>query len=700
MKKIILILLFFTGFLQAQTYQNPTFGVITEKNNLEDNSATKVKVQDVNGKSGWVNKSVFQTTITNPVTGTGTSNYIPKWSTSSSLSNSAIYQSGTNIGIGTTSPQSAFHLADANAIYLDRYQNGDAVLKPNIFLRNFGGTFSSPTALPVNAPIGAFAMSAGYTTSSTTGQPPNIQILGYAKGTQSVSAHGGQIQMRVVRPETLFDETVLDLEADSVKLVPEDNDAITTVGLPAPQVGLEGSHKFQVVGRTGHPTVSFGNYGTNAGFHGWASRGTYAAPTKLLSGDALFSFGFRGWGDTGLQGSSGSMTVYATENFTDTAQGTRVIIQTNANGHNATLLGRTSTFEFGQDGIFTIPALKINAQLNQIAPLRFDTGTLVTTPQAGAFEYNSNKLYFTPNATREEVAYKSDLNNYVLKAGDVMTGALSTTKLGVGASGSTVNVGIFNTANITGATTSYANYISANVQSGVTVSAYGNRTMIGTQAASFNLPILNHYGAAQGTIGAGSSVTVQNGFIAESTLINASTLNTGFRGSIPAGSGRFNTYMDGTALNYFNGSVLLGSTTDNGIAQLQVTGNVSSTSTPTNAAHLTRKDYVDGLVRPYKVYTALISQTGTSAPTATVLENSLGGTVTFSRTVAGNYLATLTGAFTISKTACFITATTGTFVHQAVRNSTNDVTIVTLNNSNIATDSLLNNTTFEVRVYN
>ena len=59
MKKLILILLFFTGFLQAQTLQNPTYGVVTEKTNLEDNSATKVKVQDANGKSGWVNKSVF-----------------------------------------------------------------------------------------------------------------------------------------------------------------------------------------------------------------------------------------------------------------------------------------------------------------------------------------------------------------------------------------------------------------------------------------------------------------------------------------------------------------------------------------------------------------------------------------------------------------------------------------------------------------
>jgi hypothetical protein len=39
----------------------------------------------------------------------------------------------------------------------------------------------------------------------------------------------------------------------------------------------------------------------------------------------------------------------------------------------------------------------------------------------------------------------------------------------------------------------------------------------------------------------------------------------------------------------------------------------------------------------YKVYTAILTQTGTAAPVATVLENTLGGAVTFSRTQAGQY---------------------------------------------------------------
>ena len=78
-----------------------------------------------------------------------------------------------------------------------------------------------------------------------------------------------------------------------------------------------------------------------------------------------------------------------------------------------------------------------------------------------------------------------------------------------------------------------------------------------TQAASFTLTTLQHYHAAQGTFGAGSAVTTQVGFAANSTLIGA-TNNYGFEGSIPAGPNRYNCYMSGTANNLFAGSVGIG----------------------------------------------------------------------------------------------------------------------------------------------
>jgi hypothetical protein len=48
----------------------------------------------------------YQSVLTNPVTGTGTTNYIPKWTSSSAIGNSQIFDNGTQISINTGSPSS------------------------------------------------------------------------------------------------------------------------------------------------------------------------------------------------------------------------------------------------------------------------------------------------------------------------------------------------------------------------------------------------------------------------------------------------------------------------------------------------------------------------------------------------------------------------------------------------------------------
>jgi hypothetical protein len=56
------------------------------------------------------------------------------------------------------------------------------------------------------------------------------------------------------------------------------------------------------------------------------------------------------------------------------------------------------------------------------------------------------------------------------------------------------------------------------------------------------------------------------------------------------------------------------------------------------------------LAVPYKVYTATLYQNGITAPVATVLQNTLGGNVTWQRDGAGNYGASSSGLFTAGKT--------------------------------------------------
>ena len=55
----------------------------------------------------------------------------------------------------------------------------------------------------------------------------------------------------------------------------------------------------------------------------------------------------------------------------------------------------------------------------------------------------------------------------------------------------------------------------------------------------------------------------------------------------------------------------------------------------------------------YLEYVALLTQSGTDAPVATVLKNTLGGTVVWTRSAPGEFLGTLANAFPIDRTLLF-----------------------------------------------
>lgn len=130
--------------------------------------------------------------------------------------------------------------------------------------------------------------------------------------------------------------------------------------------------------------------------------------------------------------------------------------------------------------------------------------------------------------------------------------------------------------NLTGSTTSIGFYQKSIVQNDV-VAADSFRSELQTAASSFTLNEFIHYLAYQNIIGTGSSVTTQIGFAALSNMIGA-TNNKGFSGAIPSGANNWNLYMNGSASNYINGTTLIGSTSDSGLAKLQVTGSIQQSS--------------------------------------------------------------------------------------------------------------------------
>ena len=97
----------------------------------------------------------------------------------------------------------------------------------------------------------------------------------------------------------------------------------------------------------------------------------------------------------------------------------------------------------------------------------------------------------------------------------------------------------------------------------------------------------------------------------------------------------------------------------------------------------------------YTVYTALLTQAGTAAPVATILQNTTGGTITWTRTGTGAYTATISSSlFTSNKTIVFInggTPPTSTIFWESP--STTTVTIST------GSDSKLTDASIEIRVY-
>ena len=77
----------------------------------------------------YSNFSSYQLLLTNPITSSagGTAGYIPKFTNSTNIANSIIYDNGTRIGIGTTSPQQLVHISGnfISAGNILRLQNGN-----------------------------------------------------------------------------------------------------------------------------------------------------------------------------------------------------------------------------------------------------------------------------------------------------------------------------------------------------------------------------------------------------------------------------------------------------------------------------------------------------------------------------------------------------------------------------------------------
>ena len=119
---------------------------------------TNIQTENINGGS--------------PVTGSGSTNYIPVWTGSSSLDNSIIYQTGGNVGIDTTSPSQKLDVAGniiAKNIYLNEGQNEGSIYKVDQIVGYNDLRFASDSShtnqlyLSTNGNVGIGTTSPSYT---------------------------------------------------------------------------------------------------------------------------------------------------------------------------------------------------------------------------------------------------------------------------------------------------------------------------------------------------------------------------------------------------------------------------------------------------------------------------------------------------------------------------------------------------------
>lgn len=145
----------------------------------------------------------------------------------------------------------------------------------------------------------------------------------------------------------------------------------------------------------------------NPSFNFRSSRGTLTAPTATQSGDILGGFGFNGRGATGWLFNTANISAIANQTFTDALGGTYLKFETTPNGS----VSRAEVWRIGAAGGLSNTGaegtayitLKAGTATASTAPLKFTSGTNLTTAEAGAMEYNNTFHLTNSDATRRHI---------------------------------------------------------------------------------------------------------------------------------------------------------------------------------------------------------------------------------------------------------------------------------------------------------
>ena len=170
----------------------------------------------------------------------------------------------------------------------------------------------------------------------------------------------------------------------------------------------------------------------------------------------------------------------------------------------------------------------------------------------------------------------------IVTGGAIRLGINAEGRVGVGAFG-TIARSLFVASPITGHTEAFGVLQQGVVQTDVT-SVVGVYNIVHTAVDVASSYI--HFSAAQGSLGEGTVLSSQIGYLASGSM-TAATVNYGFRADIAAGTGRWNVASLGTAQNVFRGNVGIGASRETPSSALDVNGVITVASGSVSAPAIT-----------------------------------------------------------------------------------------------------------------
>lgn len=207
----------------------------------------------------------YQSVLTNPVTGTGTTNYIPKFTAGSTIGNSQIFDNGTNVGIGTASPSVQLQIGNGSGLKQGYISGGGY----DLALGASGGSFLGFASQAISTIFNTSAVPLGIGTNAS--QP---LLLGTANLERLRITSGGNVGIGTTSPNGKLDvanagdvaiwATATSAGSAALYLYPSGGGVaqIASVGAVPLQLLTNGSEKMRIFanGRIGINTTTDAGY--------------------------------------------------------------------------------------------------------------------------------------------------------------------------------------------------------------------------------------------------------------------------------------------------------------------------------------------------------------------------------------------------------------------------------------------------------